>query len=170
MYFPLHPETPDDGRPLGKLFAGRESVLEDMHDRLGRLMAAEGLEYGHRTHTYNSRLAQELALWADERGVTDPLHDALYRAYFVDGSNLAEVDVLLGAASASGLDTQEARVVLEERLYSEAIDAHWREARRLGVTGVPTFVAGGFGVVGAQPYGVLETLMSRAGVPRRAAI
>ena len=169
VYFPLHPETPTEGRALADLFAGREAALEGMQDRLGGLMRAEGLEYGVRTHTYNSRLAQELALWADEQGATDPFHDALFRAYFVDASNLAETDVLLAAASSSGLDTGEARAVLEERRYSDGIDAHWEAARQLGVTGVPTFVAEGFGVVGAQPYEVLETLMQRAGVPRRTA-
>jgi predicted DsbA family dithiol-disulfide isomerase len=35
------------------------------------------------------------------------------------------------------------------------------------VTGVPTFVAGGYGVVGAQPYEVLEQLVERVGAPRR---
>ena len=48
-----------------------------MKRRFGALMAEEGLEYGERTHTYNSRLAQELAVWGDEAGVTDALHDAL---------------------------------------------------------------------------------------------
>ncbi|SVB30474.1 uncharacterized protein METZ01_LOCUS183328, partial [marine metagenome] len=47
-------------------------------------MADEGLEYGDRTHSYNSRLAQELAVWGDEIGVTDVLHDALFQAYFVE--------------------------------------------------------------------------------------
>ena len=36
-----------------------------------------------------------------------------------------------------------------------------------GVTGVPTFVAARYGVVGAQPYEVLERLVERAGAPRR---
>ena len=184
MYFPLHPETPAEGRSLSDLFAGRESAWEDMHARLSGLMRAEGLQYGERTHTYNSRLAQELALWGDERGATDALHDALFRAYFVEGSNLAEVDVLLAAASSSGLDPEEARDVLETRRYALAGRPStrtglewWQDARRLGVTGVPTFVTKEgrrvwTGVVGAQPYGVVcvwKITIPRARLPSHGA-
>jgi predicted DsbA family dithiol-disulfide isomerase len=130
-------------------------------------MAAEGLDYGDRSHTYNSRLAQELAVWADGLGATDALHDALYRAYFVDALNIADPDVLVTVAAGAGLDPDEARTVLAERRFSDTVDEHWRAAREMGVTGVPTFVAGGYGVVGAQPYETLVTLMERIGAPRR---
>ena len=138
-----------------------------MKNRLGALMAREGLEYGDRTHTYNSRLAQELAVSGDEAGLTDALHDALFRAYFVDGRNLALTDVLVDIARAVGLDSSETRGAIEGRRNRSAVDAHWRRARSVGVTGVPTFVADGFGVVGAQPYEALEELMSRVGVAKR---
>ena len=59
--FPLHPETPDEGLSLGQLFAGRSFDIDGMQARLTTLMAEEGLPYGQRTMTYNSRLAQELA-------------------------------------------------------------------------------------------------------------
>lgn len=166
-YFPLHPETPPEGRSLRDLFAGREASLADMTARLGALMTREGLEYGHRTHTYNSRLAQELAVSGDEAGVTDALHDALFRAYFVDARNLASGEVLQDVARSVGLDPSETRAVIEGRRNQRAVDAHWRRAVSMGITGVPTFVANGFGVVGAQPYEALEGLMARAGVGKR---
>ena len=137
-----------------------------MKRRLVAFMAEEGLEYGDRTHTYNSRLAQELAVWGDEAGVTDALHDALFRAYFVGARNIADTDVLVDVARAVDLDATEARTVIEDRRYQSAVDAHWDQARSVGVTGVPTFIAEGFGVVGAQPYEALEALMSRAGVAK----
>ena len=127
-------------------------------------MAEEGLEYGDRTHTYNSRLAQELAVWGDEAGVSDALHDALFRAYFVNARNIADTEVLVDVARAVDLDATEARAVIEDRRYQGAVDAHWDRARTAGVTGVPTFIAEGFGVVGAQPYEALEALLSRVGV------
>jgi predicted DsbA family dithiol-disulfide isomerase len=49
--------------------------------------------------------------------------------------------------------------VLEKRTYQAAVDADWEKSRQYGVTGVPTFVAGGQGVVGAQPYEALEQLI-----------
>ena len=58
-----------------------------MNQRMVELMRAEGLPYGERTHTYNSRLAQELGKWADACGV-EAIHDILYRAYFVENRNI----------------------------------------------------------------------------------
>jgi predicted DsbA family dithiol-disulfide isomerase len=52
--------------------------------------------------------------------------------------------------------------VLEERTFREAVDADWELSRRYGITGVPTFVAGRYGVVGAQPYEALEQLVRKA--------
>jgi len=166
-YYPLHPETPVEGRPILELFAGREEALARMSANLIPLMEAEGIEYGVRTHTYNSRLAQELAVWGDEKGVTDELHDVLFRAYFVHNRNVAHTETLIDAAASVGLDVAEAQMVLEERTYRDTIDDHWKRTTDLGVTGVPTCVSEGFGVVGAQPYEVLEDLASRAGAVRR---
>ncbi len=132
-------------------------------------MEQEGLEYGDRTHTYNSRLAQELAVWGDEAGVTDALHDTLFQAYFVEARNLADVDVLVDVARAANLDAAEARAVIEDRRYRSAIDAQWEQARSVGVTGVPTFMVEGVGAVGAHPFETLEALMSRVGVVKRGA-
>ena len=62
-----------------------------------------------------------------------------------------------------------AREALATRAGKDAVDADWARARRLGVTGVPTYVVGRQGVVGAQPLPVLEELVKRAGAKRRAA-
>ena len=166
-YYPLHPETPIEGRPILELYSGREEAWTGMSAQLVLLMEAEGLEYGVRTHTYNSRLAQELAAWGDEKGVTDELHDALFKAYFVKNWNVAHAEVLVDAAASVGLDAAEVHAVLEERTYRDTVDDHWKRTTDLGVTGVPTCVSEGFGVVGAQPYKVLEDLASRAGAVRR---
>ena len=165
--FPLHPETPDDGLTLEQLFAGRSYDLEAAHARLAEAMAAEGLAYGKRTHTYNSRLAQELAKWAEELPGGERIHDALFEAYFVDGVNLARVERLVEVAARLGLSEAEARQVLETRSYREAVDEDWARARRIGVTAVPTFVMNGQGLVGAQTYPVLEQFVLDSGAKRR---
>ena len=167
MFFPLHPETPPDGQSLATLFAGRGVDLEAMYQRMKRLMDAEGLPYGRRTHTFNSRLAQELAKWAEAEPGGQPLHDRFYRAYFVDGRNIGDIEVLVELAASAGLRADEARRVIEERRFKEAVDADWALSARTGVTGVPTFVASGHRVVGAQPENVLRQLMSAAGAVSR---
>ena len=167
VLFPLHPETPPEGQSLERLFAGRGVDLEVMYQRMKGPMGAEGLPYSRRTHTYNSRLAQELATWAETEPGGGALHDRLYRAYFVDGRNIGDVDVLVELATAVGLSAAEARRVLDERRFKDAVDADWTLSNRLGVTGVPTFVAGDHQVVGAQPEAVLRQLVEAAGAVLR---
>lgn len=163
IHFPLHPETPAQGQLLEDLFAGHDVDINAMYMRMKGLMDAEGLEYEPRTHTYNSRLAQELGKWADQQAARakdySAIHDALYRAYFVDGQNIGNVDVLLAVAEKAGLPGEDVRDVVTTRSAQKAVDADWEKSKQYGVTGVPTFVAGGYGLVGAQPYDALEQLM-----------
>jgi len=154
IHFPLHPDTPQEGKSLAELFAGRD--LTPMRERMKALMAEAGLEYGDRSHTFNSRLAQELGKWADSKPDGEAIHDALYRAYFVDNKNIGDVEELVVIAEAVGLDGNEARRIIIEREYKEAVDADWQRSREAGVTGVPTFYSNDLVVVGCQPYETLE--------------
>jgi predicted DsbA family dithiol-disulfide isomerase len=167
VHFPLHPDTPDEGRSLEELFRGRNVDVRAAHARLQALMDAEGLPYGPRTHTYNSRLAQEVAKWAETKPGGDAIHDALFKAYFADGRNIGDSTVLADVARSVGLPLDEAAGVLEQRRYRAGVDADWAKSRAYGVTGVPTFVSGGHGVVGAQPYEALAQLLrERNATPR----
>ena len=160
-HFPLHPDTPEEGLTLEQLFAGRNLDVPRMQAEMSERMAAEGLDYGTRTRTYNSRLAQELGCWADGQEGGERLHDDLFRAYFVDDVNLA--------VERAGLDAEDAREALRERRFRDAVDADWARSAELGVTGVPTFVAASQGVVGAQPYEAMEQLVVAAGAVQRSA-
>ena len=161
VHFPLHPDTPQNGRSLEDLFAGRGYDIPKMQAQMRARMQAEGLPYGTRTMTYNSRLAQELGAWADTQPGGEAIHDALFRAYFVDAKNIGDPEVLVDIAKSVGLPADQAREVLEKRTYKDAIDADWQKSHQYGVTGVPTFVVGNRGVVGAQPYEVLEELVKQ---------
>ncbi len=159
VHFPLHPDTPQEGRSLADLFAGRGYDIPKMQAQMRARMAAEGLPYGERRMTYNSRLAQELGKWAETQPGGEAIHDALFKAYFVEGRNIGDTAVLVEVAKGVGLDGAKAREAIEKRTFEAAVDADWEKSRRYGVTGVPTFVAGGQGVVGAQPYEALEQLI-----------
>jgi predicted DsbA family dithiol-disulfide isomerase len=165
VHFPLHPETPAEGRSLSALFGGRDADRKARHEQMKARMAAEGLPYGDRTMTYNSRLAQELGKWADTQPGGEAIHDAFFRAYFVEARDISDVDVMLDIAKSVGLPVEAAREVLEKRTFKDAVDADWNLSRQYGITGVPTFVVGRHGVVGAQPYEVLEELVRKAGAP-----
>ena len=164
--FPLHPETPKEGRLLADLFANKPVNIDQMVAHLKQKAAELGLPFGDRKKTYNSRLAQELGLWAASKGRGDAFHMAAFKAYFVDGSNLAQTDVLLGLASGVGLSSEEAKSVLSEQKFKAAVDADWALSRKMGVTAVPTFIVNQDRLVGAQPYEVIEKLMLANGVAK----
>jgi predicted DsbA family dithiol-disulfide isomerase len=162
VHFPLHPDTPQEGKSLAELFAGRGYDMNKMQAQMRARMDAEGLPYGQRSMTYNSRLAQELGKWAESQPGGEAIHDALFRAYFVEGRNIGDVEELIKIAESVGLPGDKAREVLEKRTHKAAVDADWEKSRHYGVTGVPTFVIGERGVVGAQPYEALEQLVTKS--------
>ena len=167
IHFPLHPDTPPEGRSLEDLFGTGPEGIAAKNAQMKALMEAEGLPYGPRSHTYNSRLAQELGAWAETQDGGSEIHDALFKAYFVENRNLHDIDVLLDVVESVGLSREGAQSVLSDRTFKDAVDADWAKSRQYGVTGVPTFVTGQRGVVGAQPYEVIERLLVEAGVPKR---
>jgi predicted DsbA family dithiol-disulfide isomerase len=135
--------------------------------RLKKVAEELGLPLGDRRKTYNSRLAQELGKWAEEKGKGDDFHNAVFRAYFVDGKNIARVDTLVELAEAVGLPEGEAGEILETRAFRESVDSDWALCEKLGITAVPTFVIDHQSLVGAQPYEALEELLHENGVKRK---
>ena len=154
VHFPLHPETPTEGKSMEELYAGRGVDPEAMYNRMKGLMDGEGLPYGRRTHTYNSRLAQELGAWAETQPGGETIHDAFYRAYFVDARNIGDPEVLLAASltlSFGLIVTRAGMGILfageyaaealsapaEDEAQSEEPDRGRGEAEDVGVKGTP---------------------------------
>ena len=160
----MHPETPEQGVTLKELFAGRNIDIQSMLTRLKRAADELGLAWGDREMTYNSRLAQELGKWAEAKGKGDEFHNAVFRAYFVEGRNIAKMEVLADLATSVGLTKEAALEVLESRGFRAAVDEDWRLSREQGITAVPTFVIDRHILVGAQPYQVLEQFLNNNGV------
>jgi len=154
--FPLHPDIPEDGLALAELFKGTNIDVTKVKTRLRDAAAELGLPMGEREKTYNTRLAQELAKWAEEKVKGDAFHRAVFRAYFVDGRNIGKSDELVSIAEGLGLSGDEARKALASRMCKEAVDADWARAKELGITAVPTFAMNQGKIAGAQPYEVLE--------------
>ena len=125
------------------------------------------LPFGDRKMTYNSRLAQELGKWAEQMGKGDAFHDAVFRAYFADGRNIADANILADVATSVGLDAKEAHTVLAARTFKEAVDTDWARASESRVTAVPTFLTNGQTLAGAQPFNVLVNFMLQNNVIRR---
>jgi len=156
--FPLHPDTPQEGMRLADLFAGQMDI-DAVLARLCRVASEIGLPFSARTHTYNSRNAQELGKWADEAGQGEAFHQAVYRAYFVDGENIAQPEVLAAIVDKLELDSGKALQILQDHQYAEAVNADWQRAGELGVTAVPTIVFADKKLVGFQPYESFRTFI-----------
>jgi predicted DsbA family dithiol-disulfide isomerase len=123
-------------------------------------MDREGLPFNaERNMSYNSRLAQELAKWAETKDKAEEVTNALFRAYFVDVKNIGKAEVLVKVADEHGLPSDEATDVLISRKFKDAVDDDWRRCAALGVNAVPTFLAGKYLMVGAQPYEELQRLI-----------
>jgi predicted DsbA family dithiol-disulfide isomerase len=165
--FPLHPETPPEGILLEKLFRGRSANIPQQILRLKKAAEELGLPISDREMTYNSRLAQELGKWAEQKGLGDEFHMAVYKAYYVDLRNIAEVGELVRIAQSAGLPGNEVREVLDSGIYKEAVDSDWALSRELGINAVPTYLIDGDAVVGAYPYEVLEAFLTVHRVSRR---
>ena len=167
VHFPLHPETPDEGLSLATLFGTSEEQVSAAQRRMADLAAAEGLPWSERRMTYNSRRAQELGAWAAEQGRGDAFHNAVYRAYFEDGRNIAHPRVLCDAAQRAGLDRKAAEEVVSTRRYGAAVDADWLRSLQHGVRAVPTFTCSNRAIEGAVPYDVLRRFVLDAGAQSR---
>lgn len=129
-------------------------------------MDREGLPFNaERNMSYNSRLAQELAKWAETKGKAEEITEALFRAYFVDVRNIGKADVLAKVAEENDLPGDEATDILLSRKFKDAVDEDWRRCASFGVNAVPTFLAGRYLMVGAQPYEELERLVQHVMSP-----
>jgi predicted DsbA family dithiol-disulfide isomerase len=157
--------VPPEGQELPfspeRLAAGRRNFE--------RLADQAGLPYGQRTHWYDSKPAHQAYLWAEEHGAGDAFKRLVFRAYFVDDHNIASPELLAGLAAELCLDGDDLRAALADERYRERVEAEYDQARAVGVTAVPTFVAGGYALVGAHPIENLRRLLAHAGATAREA-
>lgn len=163
--FQLNPDLPAEGigrcSYLEQKFGGPERAAQ-IYERVRAAGRDAGLELDFdRIETQPNTLdAHRLIAWAQAREGRDaePLVEALFRAYFVEGRFIGDRGELARIAGEAGLDGQAARKMLDSDTGAAEIAAADRRARELGITGVPFFVFGGrVGVSGAAgPDALLE--------------
>lgn len=87
-----------------------------------------------------SRRAHEAAAYARSNGAFPEMHDLLFRACFVEGRDIDQLQVLCELASTAGLDCDGLVHALEERHHAYEVDEDQQLAAELGLTGVPLMV------------------------------
>jgi predicted DsbA family dithiol-disulfide isomerase len=152
---------------LEQLFAGRQVDWGPVMARLKMAAQEAGLPFGDRKMSYNTRLAHELAKWAESKGKGEEFSRAVFRGYFADGINLGKIEELLALVETCGLSGEEARKVLSEKRFKEAVDLDWIRSRQMGIQAVPTFLLDHSVLVGAQPYEQLAKFVEAGQVRKR---
>ncbi len=111
-----------------------------------------------------TRKAHELAHHAAERDRFDEVHDALFRAYFEDGTDIGRVDLLVAIATGVGLDLTETKAVLDVDRHTEAVEEARLGALAEGLGRVPTVKSGAGSLEGPVRIDDLRTLLKESGV------
>jgi predicted DsbA family dithiol-disulfide isomerase len=154
--FQLNPDMPDRG-------VGREAYLAAkfgspiraarIYDAIRDTGAAEGIDFAFDRirRTPNTIAAHRLVRFATKLGKADRMVEALFRAYFEQGRDTGNVEILADIAAESGFERRPALHWLESEAALAEILEEDRNARRLGITGVPCFIIdGGYALSGAQ--------------------
>ncbi|WP_146591994.1 DsbA family oxidoreductase [Puniceibacterium confluentis] len=155
--FQLNPEMPADGMDrrayLEGKFGGKEAAVQAYLPVVQHGEAA-GLELklDEIQRTPNTINAHRLIHWAGIEDRQDAAVDALFRAYFNDGRDIGDSEVLSDIADGIGLDASIISRLLRSDADIDETRARDKAAREMGITSVPTFiVAGQHAVPGAQP-------------------
>jgi predicted DsbA family dithiol-disulfide isomerase len=86
-------------------------------------------------------LAHAAAHWARSQGRFDDYHTEIFRAFFERGEDIGDIDVLVALALELGMDGEALRQALKTGEFEQIVREDERAAKRLGVTGVPAFIA-----------------------------
>ncbi len=127
-------------------------------------MAEEvGLHYNmDKAVVANTSEAHRLIQHAKSLGKGDAMEEALFKAYFVDGRNLANQEELSQIATECGIDEATAKAALNNLDYAEAVQRDIYEGVQIGVRGVPFFVFDNkYGISGAQPLEVFTRTLEQ---------
>lgn len=84
-------------------------------------------------------------------GLTEPVHELLFRAYHTVGENIADGDVLVQIARSAGLIVDDVRVMLGTDRFGDAVRADQIRATQNQVNGVPKMI-----IEGGEPHSLIQ--------------
>ena len=164
--FQLNPDMPAGGMDrrtyLERKFGGQNGAIQ-VYSRIDDAAKSAGLDINWQaiTRTPNTLDAHRLIHWAGIEGRQTPVVAALFRAYFKDGRDIGDAEVLCDLADHCGMDAAMTRQLLAGDGDIQDIRARDAHSREMGVTGVPTFIVANQAVVsGAQPPELWAELIS----------
>jgi predicted DsbA family dithiol-disulfide isomerase len=164
----MAPEGQDIVEHLGQKYGIDAAQIAANTEAIRQRGASVGFSFGigKRSRIYNTFDAHRLLHWAGLQGEAPQhaLKHALLKAYFTDGQNPSDIEVLLAAAGVAGLDAEGARAVLA----SDRFAAEVREAeafyQQQGIHSVPAVIINDRHLIsGGQPVEVFEQALRQIG-------
>ncbi|PRY85191.1 DsbA family oxidoreductase [Donghicola tyrosinivorans] len=155
--FQLNPEMPAGGMDrrayLEAKFGGKDNAVK-VYGQIAEKAEEIGLELNLSaiSRTPNTLDAHRLIHWSGVECRQTPVATAMFQAYFQEGRDLSDHEVLADIADGAGLDAAVIMRLLASSADKDEIMKKDAMAREMGVQAVPTFVvAGQHAVPGAQP-------------------
>jgi predicted DsbA family dithiol-disulfide isomerase len=163
--FQLNPGLPPNGMDRRQYMVAKFGSLDRaqrLFDAVARVGAQEGIQFDFEriARTPNTVRSHRLLYAAAEEGRQSDLLDLLFAAYFTQGLDIGDADVLSALAFEAGLSTTAINDALTEGSRMDLAITEDLQSRRIGINGVPFFVFNGrFGLSGAQePEALLNML------------
>jgi len=154
--FQLHPQMPKEGADRAEFTAakfGSKERAAAVYERVSGVGQTEGLDFRFDLikRSPNTVDAHRLIAFAGSNGKINDVVEGLFAAFFFEGRDISDLNVLIDVATAAGMDTDAVRTYLESNQDRDDVIQADEEARRLGIEGVPYFVIDGkYGISGAQ--------------------
>ncbi|MFW9820354.1 MAG: DsbA family protein, partial [Candidatus Thorarchaeota archaeon] len=148
--FEIHPETPKGGALTDELPFPR-GYLERAFANVKRLADEDGLKLKFSEKLPNSRLALYISEFARKKGKFEEFHKLVLEAYWLEGKDIGDKNLLLDLAESIGLNKKEIEVYLNTDEPFKILQKTLKELRKYGINGVPTFLFEDKLIIGAQP-------------------
>ncbi|OPH60762.1 hypothetical protein BC351_16315 [Paenibacillus ferrarius] len=165
--YQLDPSTPEEGSPfrdvMVKKMRADEDRLNGMLQQVTDAGKASGLhfDFSKVEKMPNTLKAHQLIAIAPMENKKE-LVDAIFQAYFEDGKDIGQVEVLLDLAEQLGLNRSQLAASLLAKEGLEAVESDLAFASQAGVTGVPFFVINGkYALTGAQPSATFSQVLQQ---------
>ena len=155
--FQLNPDMPKEGRDRAAYRAqkfGNPERVREMDERVTGAATNVGLPFHLDLikRTPNTLDAHRLIWLAGREGVQDAVMEAVFVAYFTQGRDIGDHDVLAECAALGGMDRASVADFLGGDVAAQEMLAADRAAREAGVNGVPSFFLDGYSLYsGAMP-------------------
>jgi predicted DsbA family dithiol-disulfide isomerase len=144
--FQLNPSMGKEGQDINEHLIEKYGLSDQqMSDnkqhikQMGKL-AGFDMSFDKRARIYNTLDCHVLLHYAQEKGKQTELKLALFKAYFTDGKDVSDRDVLVEAAEFVGLDKVDAQVVLNDEHYKKTVQDEESKFKSMGISSVPAFI------------------------------